>query len=68
MNIKISHWDFPGGPVAKTPRSQFIGAQAQSPSLGTSSHMLQLKSSPATMLHLPQLKIPCAATKVKGPA
>ena len=47
----VSFWDFPGGPVAKTPGSQFRGPGFK-PGQGTSSHM-------------PRLKIPHAATKTQ---
>ena len=46
--------DFPGGPVAKTPRSQCKG-----PGQGTRSHMPQLR------VRMPQLKILHAATKTQ---
>ena len=46
-----SCWDFPGGPVAKTPRSQCRGLGSAT-GQGTTSHMPQWRS-----------KIPCAATK-----
>ena len=49
-------WDFPGGPVAKTPCPLCRG-QGLIPGQGTRSHMLKLRA------HKPQLKIPCATTK-----
>ena len=38
----MQRWDFPGGPVAKTPRSQGGGPGSVS-GQGTKSHMLQLR-------------------------
>ena len=49
--------DFPGGPVAKSPRSQCRGP-GSIPGLGTRSHMLQLR------VHIPQLKVPYATMKI----
>ena len=53
--------DFPGGPVAKTPYSQCRGL-VSTPGQGTRPCMLQLKR-----FHMPQLKIPQAATKTADP-
>ena len=47
----------PGGPVVKTPPSRFRGP-GFIPGQGTRSHMLQLRA------HMPQLKIPHAATEI----
>ena len=44
----IVYWDFPSGPVAKTPRTKCKRA-GFTPSQGTRLHMLQLKIPPATM-------------------
>lgn len=49
-------WDFPCSPVAKTPSSQCRGPGFHLWS-GTNSHVLQLR------VLVPQLKIPCAASK-----
>ena len=49
-------WDFPGGPVAKTPRSQCPGSI---PGQGTRFHMMQLG------VRMLQVKIPHAATKTR---
>ena len=49
-------WDFPDGPVAKTPCSQCRGP-GSIPGQGTRSHMPQLR------VCMPQLKSPHAATK-----
>ena len=56
--IKIHCWDFPGGPVAKSPCSH-RGARGPSliPGQGTRSHLLQLR------VCMPQLKILYAAPK-----
>ena len=48
--------DFPGGPGAKTQRSQCRGAGFNPWSSGTRSHMPQLKISHATRSHLLQLR------------
>ena len=52
--------DFPGGPLAKTPRSQCRGP-GSSRGQGTRSFMPQLK------ILQPQLRIPPATTKIKDP-
>ena len=55
--------DFPGGPVAKTPRSH-AGGPGSIPGQGTRSLMPQLKSSHATTkIQHAAMKIPCATTK-----
>ena len=53
--------DFPGASVAKTPYSQCRGL-VSIPGQGTRPCMLQLKR-----FHMPQLKVPQAATKTEDP-
>ena len=57
LSIDTGHsWEFPGGPVAKTPCCQCRGL-GSIPGQGTRSHMLQLR------VPVPKLKILNAATK-----
>ena len=56
-NLNLHDQDFSSGPLAKTPRSQWRGL-GLIPGLATRSHMLQPR------VWIPQLKIPCAATKI----
>jgi len=46
-SIKNNHWDFPGGPVAKTPHSQCRGP-GSIPGQEARSHLLKLRLSHAT--------------------
>ena len=55
---KVLLWDFPGGPVAKTPSSQLQGPQVQS-LWGTRSHTPQLR------VHMWQPRILYATTKTQ---
>ena len=40
----LNSWDFPGGPVTKSPSSQCREGRESFPGQGTRSHMSQLKS------------------------
>ena len=56
-NIHAATWDFPGGPVAKTPNAGGLGLI---PGQGTRSHILQLK-----ILHAATNSCCCQINKLK---